>query len=101
MEPSTLTPQQAIIFGVLINAGVGLVIGLIPLILGFVKRNVKYGVYGFLASIVGGALLGILLSIPAAIIFSVMIFRKAKQPTDVVVINQEPIDVSVSNDRND
>ena len=78
MDPNTLTPQQAIIFGVLINAGVGFVLGLVPLVLGFVKRNVKYGVYGFLASIFGGALLGILLSIPATVIFSWLIARGPK-----------------------
>ena len=78
MDPNTITPQQALILGILINAGVGLVVGLIPLVLGFVKRNVKYGFYGLLASIVGGAILGIILSIPAAVIFSWLIVRGAK-----------------------
>ena len=96
MDPSTLTTQQAIIFGILINAGIGLVLGLIPLILGFVKGNAKYGVYGFLAAIVGGAILGILLSIPAVVVFSWLIARDPKKPVEVVVVNQEPIDVSVT-----
>ena len=95
MDPNTLTPQQLIIFGVLINAGIGLALGLIPLILGFVKGNVKYGVYGLLASTVGGAILGILLSTPAAIVFSWLIVRGAMKPAEVIVVNQEPIDVSV------
>ena len=88
MDPNTLTTQQAIILGVLINAAVGVVIGLIPLILGFVKRNIKYGVFGFLASIAGGAILGVLLSIPAAAIFSWLIVRDPRpaavsaDPTD-------------------
>ncbi len=73
-----MTQQQLLIFGILINAGIGLVLGLIPLILGFVKRNVKYGFFGFIASIVGGAILGILLSIPAIVIFSWLIVRGAK-----------------------
>ncbi|HEX3101135.1 MAG TPA: hypothetical protein VHQ01_05065 [Pyrinomonadaceae bacterium] len=78
MDPNTITPQQALVLGILINAGVGLVVGLIPLVLGLVKRNVKYGFYGLLASIVGGAILGIILSIPAAVIFSWLIVRGAK-----------------------
>lgn len=100
MDPTTMTQQQILIFGILINAGIGLVIGLVPLILGFVKGNIRYGLFGFFASIIGGAILGILLSVPAAVIFSVMIFRKAKQPAEVIVVNPEPIDVSLNDGRN-
>ena len=78
MDLSQMTQQQILIFGILINAGMGLVLGLVPLILGFVKNNIKYGLFGFLASIVGGAILGILLSIPAIVIFSWLIVRGPK-----------------------
>ncbi len=78
MDPSTLTPQQVLIYGILLNVGIGLVLGLVPLILGFVKSNVKYGFYGFLASIAGGAILGVFLSIPAVVFFSWLIVRGPK-----------------------
>lgn len=96
MDPTKMTTQEAIVYAALINAGIGFVLGLIPLITGFVKRNIKYGLIGFVASIVGGAVFGIILAIPASVIFTWLIIRGAKKPVEVIVVNQEPIDVSVN-----
>jgi hypothetical protein len=95
MDPIRLTTQQALLYALLINAGIGFVIGMIPLILGFAKGKVKLGVFGLLAATIGGGILGLLLSIPAAVIFVWLIL---KSPAEVVVVNKEPIDVAVKNE---
>lgn len=83
-------------YAALFNAGIGLVLGLVPLIFGFVKGRVKYGVIGLLACLVGGAVLGIILSVPAMVFFTWLVVRGGKaDPVEVVVVNQAPIDVSV------
>ena len=67
--------QELVIYGPLINAGIGFVFGLTLVILGFVKSNKKHGIYGFLACFVGGAVLGLFLSVPALIFFAWLILR--------------------------
>ncbi len=91
----TITTQEAIMYAALFNGGVGLVLGLIPLIAGFVKRQIKYGIIGFLGTLVGGAALGIILSVPVCAVFTWLILRGPKPPREVVVVNKDPIDVSV------
>jgi hypothetical protein len=74
---------------------------LIPLVLGFIKKKRKYAMFGFLGSLIGGALLGIFLSIPVAAIFTWLILRKSNnEPAEVVVVNETPIDVKVENIEN-
>lgn len=87
MDPSKMTTQEVMMYAALFNAGVGLILGLIPLILGFVKGNVKKGVLGFTVCLVGGALLGVILSVPAMVFFSWLIVRKKKEPVEVRVVN--------------
>jgi hypothetical protein len=94
MDGYRLTTQQALLFVALINAAIGLVIGLIPLITGIVKKKVRLGVYGLLASTVGGALLGLLLSIPAVVIFMWLIL---KSPA-VADSGHDPIDSAFDKD---
>jgi hypothetical protein len=76
MNPSTWTMQDWMTYGPLLNAGVGLIFGLITLVLGFVKGKVKFGIYGFVACLIGGSILGLFLSLPALIFFSWMILKK-------------------------
>jgi hypothetical protein len=80
MEPIRLSTQQAYLYGMLITAGIGFVIGLAPLIFGIVKGKLKLGVLGLLASTVGGALLGLLLSVPASAVFIWLILKKPALP---------------------
>jgi hypothetical protein len=85
----------------LIGSALGLILGLIPLVLGFIKKKRKYAMFGFLGSLIGGALLGIFLSIPVAAIFTWLILRKSNnEPAEVVVVNETPIDVKVENIEN-
>ena len=76
MEEIRLTPTQAILYATLIHAGIGFVLGLIPLILGIVKKKVRTGVIGIIVGTLGGAILGFLISIPSMAIFTWLILRK-------------------------
>lgn len=78
MDPSKMTTQELMMYAALINAGIGLVLGLVPLILGFFKGRAKYGVIGFVSCLVGGAILGVILSIPSMIFFTWLVVRGAK-----------------------
>jgi hypothetical protein len=78
MDPSQMSQQQLILYAVLINTAIGFFLGLFPLIIGFVKGRVKYGLLGLAASVIGGAILGVILSIPAALIFSWLAYRGTK-----------------------
>ena len=80
MDPSKMTTQEIMMYATVVNVGVGFVVGLIPLIIGFVKKNIKFGAIGFVGSIVGGALLGIVLSVPVAAVFTWLIIRGPKKP---------------------
>ncbi|MEQ1642834.1 MAG: hypothetical protein ABL959_05260 [Pyrinomonadaceae bacterium] len=78
MDPSKMTTQEVMMYAALFNAGIGLVLGLVPLVLGFIKGRPKYGVIGFLACLFGGAILGIILSLPAMIFFTWLVVRGSK-----------------------
>lgn len=75
MEPVQLNYQEAFFWGIVINAGIGFVLGLIPLIIGLVKRNLRYGIFGHVAATVGGAVLGVFLAVPAVIFFTWLILK--------------------------
>jgi len=70
---------------VLIGLGVGFVLGLIPLILGFTKNRRNLGIYGFIASIVGGALS----SIVSLIVVGIFVWLILKKPTQAAVANEK------------
>ena len=78
MDLTRMTMQEALIYGAILNAGIGFVLGLVPLIVGFMKRKRKLGFFGFVGSILGGAILGLLLAVPVAAIFTWLIVRPAK-----------------------
>ena len=82
MEEVRLTGNEALLY-ILIPAGIGFLLGLIPLIAGLVKRKVRLGVVGLIASTLGGALLGVILSIPAMAIFTWLIVRDGFVAADV------------------
>jgi hypothetical protein len=83
MEPIRISTQQAYLYTMLITAAIGFVVGLVPLVIGVVKGKAKLGILGLVASTIGGALLGLLLSIPAAAIFVWLILKKPVAATDV------------------
>ncbi len=74
MEEVRLSEYEALTY-ILIPAGIGFLLGLVPLVLGFIKQKVRLGVFGLIASTLGGAILGVILSIPAMAVFTWMIVR--------------------------
>lgn len=76
MDPEKLMAEYGMWVFFYINIGLGLVLGLIPLTIGLIKGRRAYGIYGLIACLVGGALLGILLSVPACILFTWLCLRK-------------------------
>jgi hypothetical protein len=101
MEQIKMTTTEAVLYITIFNIGLGILLGAIPLVLGFLRKERSYAVFGFLGSIIGGAILGLFLSIPVAAIFTWLILRKQKnEPIEVVVVNETPIDVRVENSEN-
>jgi len=78
MEPIHLSTREAIIYFVIINAAVGFVLGLIPLLFGYFNKQLRTGVTGIIAATIGGAVLGIFASIPATIIFTWLVVRRSR-----------------------
>lgn len=74
MDPTSMTMMQRVLFG----AAVGLVLGLLPLIIGIFKKRTKLGLIGFVASIVGGSIFALLLSLPISLIFTWLVLRGSK-----------------------
>jgi hypothetical protein len=70
--PTEITFNQLYIIG----AVIGFVLGLVPLILGFKKQNIKLGIIGFVVSIIVGVFLSLLGALPVCIIFVWLILRK-------------------------
>jgi len=101
MEPIKLTTNEALLYIALINIGLSVLFGAVPLVLGFIKKERSYAVFGFLGAIIGGAILGIFLSIPVAATFTWLILRKVKNQTaEAGAVNQNPIDVNFEDSKN-
>lgn len=83
MEPIRVTYNELIYYVVLAGVMIGIVIGLIPLILGIRKHNRKYGMYGFVGSVIGGAITPII-SVIVVAIFTWLILRKPKPETAAI-----------------
>lgn len=91
MEQVKLTSNEALVYLAFLNIGLSVLFGAIPLVFGFLKKERSYGVFGFLGAIIGGAILGIFLSIPVALIFTWLILRKSKNsaPTAATSTNSD------------
>ncbi len=100
MEQIRLTNNEAIVYITIFNVLLGIVLGLIPLILGFVKKERSYGVFGFLGSIIGGAILGLFLSVPVMAIFTWLILRRPKNTVAASSENIQPANSTVKNSDN-
>lgn len=76
MEPIDLTQRQVYIYSV-ISIVLSVLITLLPLFFGLGRQQRKCAVIGFISTIVGGALLGLLLAIPVATVFTWLIYRSS------------------------
>lgn len=96
-DPIQLSSREAFIYVVVINAVIGFVLGLIPLLLGYFYKQLRMGIIGILTATIGGSVLGIFASIPATIIFTWLIFSRSKIKS---IENKDPIDVSTDDPNN-
>jgi hypothetical protein len=89
-EGIRLTFSDALVYVAIRMAVIGFLLGLIPLITGIVKKKVKMGVIGLLVSTIGGALAGVIISIPAMAIFTWLILREQVVATNDTALQSEP-----------
>ena len=79
----------------LAGVGIGLLFGLVPLVLGIKRKKRNLGIVGFVAcGVIGGV--APILSILVAAAFACWIFFTSKQPSEVVVTDQDPINANVN-----
>ena len=90
MDEVRLTMSEALVYVAIRMAIIGFLLGLIPLITGIVKKKVKLGVIGLVVSTLGGAIAGILISIPAMAIFTWLILRDQVVTTNNADVQSEP-----------
>lgn len=81
MEEIRLTTSEAMLYA-MIPVVIGFGLGLVPLIAGILKRKYMLGIAGLLVSTVGGAILGVIISIPAMAVFTWLIVRDRFVPTE-------------------
>ena len=94
MEQVKISSSEIIFYLTIINIVLGILFGSLPLIAGFVLKNRKYGLYGFVISAVGGAVLGVLLAYPIAAVFTWLIVKNSKAET---IAHENSADVSSKN----
>ena len=71
---------------------VGVVCGLIPFITGLVRGDTTLAIGGLVACILGGVVLGLLLAVPLAILFTVLIVRRTKKGGELGADRQPGVD---------
>jgi len=74
-----MSSQQLLFLGMALGAVTGLLCGLVPLFLGLKRGKRRLGIIGFFVCLIGGAGAGLLLSIPALLIFTWLIVRKSRE----------------------
>lgn len=81
--PIHISQTQAIMWVMLLNAVIGFILGLIPLLFGYFSKQLKLGLLAIAVTTIGGGLLGILISIPGTIIFTWLVARNARRARNV------------------
>ncbi|HEX8286697.1 MAG TPA: hypothetical protein VF556_01800 [Pyrinomonadaceae bacterium] len=96
MEPIRVTYNELIYYLLIAGVLIGIVLGLIPLIFGIKKHNRKYGMYGFLGSVIGGAITPII-SIIVVSIFTWLILRKPKADVSPTATETNTVETDSAN----
>ena len=84
MEDIKISYNEIAVYITVINVALGILFGSFPLFAGLKMKNRNYAVYGFIGSIIGGAILGAFLSYPIAIIFTWLILRTPKETVEAI-----------------
>jgi len=102
MDNIQISIDQARNYIILINIVLGILFGTFPLLAGIKMNNRKYGIYGFLGAIIGGAILGVFLSFPIASVFTWLILKKPVTPNsdDALAVNEAPVEVKTDTTEN-
>lgn len=102
MDNIQISIDQARNYIILINVVLGLLFGVFPLLAGIKMNNRKYGIYGFIGAIIGGAILGVFLSFPIAAVFTWLILKKSftANSNDALAVNETPIEVKTDTSEN-
>ena len=95
MEPFRISYNELLLYVFAAGIVIGILLGLIPLILGIKRKNRKYGMYGFVGSVIGGAITPII-SVIVVAIFSWLIVRNSK--TDLSAQLKETADGTAVSD---
>lgn len=90
-----LAYQEYYYYILLIRIGAGVLMGLIPLILGIRRKRRNLGIWGFIVSIIGGTITPILLIIIVPI-FVWLILRKPKAEESANIENSSETEVAKS-----
>jgi hypothetical protein len=87
---------------ILINIVLGFLFGTFPLLTGIKMNNRKYGIYGFIGAVIGGAILGVFLSYPIAAVFTWLILKKpfTANSDDSLAVNESSVEVKNDNTEN-
>lgn len=76
-----------------VNIVLALLFACFPLVAGILRGNQRRGFIGFILALVGGTILGILLSFPLAMIYFWLIVRD--QPTESVAVPDQAPETTV------
>ena len=90
MDEVRFTMSEALLYVAIRGALVGFLLGLVPLITGIIKKKVKVGAIGLLVTTLGGALAGIIISIPAMAVFTWLILREQVVAPNDATVQTEP-----------
>lgn len=93
MENIRLSYDDLLLYVVGINIILGFLFGVFPLVAGIKMHNRKYGVFGLVASVFGGAIAGVILAFPAAVVAMWLIMRDAHP----VINSAEHVDTESEN----
>jgi hypothetical protein len=102
MDNIQITIEQARNYIILINIILGLLFGIFPLLTGIKMNNRKYGIFGFIGSVIGGAILGVFLSFPIAAVFTWLTLKNSvtSNTDDVVAVNETAVEVKADTREN-
>ena len=102
MENIQISFEQARNYIIFINIVLGFLFGTFPLLSGIKMNNRKYGIYGFIGAVIGGAILGVFLSYPIAAVFTWLILKKSfiTKSDDALAVNENPAEVEIDNTEN-
>lgn len=81
MQDLRLTYEQVLVYLAIWNAVLGILFGVFPLLVGLRLKNRKYGVFGFAGSFIGGAIAGVVIAFPVAVIFTWLMLRNPTPAT--------------------